>query len=72
MELLTGKTENFTARDIVEVEDFLMKKMGFTGVKSYQVSGDWVISAEDRKSVIPAARKSKAIESSPSDPADAN
>lgn len=37
MELFTGKVDNFTARDMVEVEDFLMKKLGFTGVSTHQV-----------------------------------
>jgi hypothetical protein len=68
MQLLVGKTENFSVKDVSMLEDFLTKKMGFTGVESRPVNGDWVISVSGREDVVAKQRKAK--ESTPSDPAD--
>jgi hypothetical protein len=70
MELLAGKNENLSGKDVNAITDFLAKKLGFTGVDYRAVNGDWVITYEGREPVVPKTRKTK--ESTPSDPADAD
>ena len=69
MELLAGKNENLSGKDVNAVTDFLAKKLGFTYVDYHAVNGDWVITAEGREPVVAKTRKQK--ETAPSDPADA-
>ena len=64
MELLTGKNENLSGRDVNAITDFLNKKLGFTGVDYHAVNGDWVISAEGREPVVPKTRKATSSDTS--------
>jgi catechol-2,3-dioxygenase len=70
MQLATLSTDHFTVKDISKAEDFFANKLGFVGVESRPVNGDWVITAERREAVVARTRKTK--ESTPSDPADAD
>ncbi len=63
MELLTGKIENLSGKDIHAVCDFLSKKFSFTGVDYHAVNGEWVITAEGREAVVAKVRKSKEADS---------
>ena len=58
----------YTAKQAIEIGDFLAKKYGFTGVEVNPVGELWEIEATGREPVVTKARKLKGSTSSePSD-----